>query len=178
MTNREFLEAVQSRAARAAVGTSAVRGGPSGTKDAARDHLRSIDLRRFAVSPSRFPSVLNRETKQLLKVLPRGARWGLARKVLNIFLRDCLYTTYLESRFRLSKAEAALEIPLDKLTATGLRRFAGPRALPAWSGVKHLTPRVSAKYQAAAMAMSDALGIHRVHVDSVLWSQERDASAI
>ncbi len=178
MTKREFLRAIQSRAARAAVGASAVRGGPAGTKKAARNHLRSIDLARFAVRPSRFPSVLNRETKRLQVVLPKGARWGLARKVLNIFLRDCLYTTYLENRYHLSRAEAALEIPLDRLTATALRQTMDRGALPKWLGVKHLRPSDSARFQSVAMQIADDLGIHRVHLDSVFWSQGRDEDEV
>ena len=58
--------------------------------------------------------------------MPKGAQaWGTARKALNIFLRDALYTTYLSKRYGLPRAEASLEIPLDSITAVRLREVYG-----------------------------------------------------
>jgi hypothetical protein len=177
MTKREFLEAVQSRAARAAVGITTVRGSPRGTLAAARAYLCRVDLRKFAVAPSKFPLILDLETGALARALPKGARkWGLARKVLNIFLRDCLYTTYLEREYGLRRAQVAFEIPLDSLTAKGLKQFAGRRKLPKWPGVKHVTPEISAEYQLAASRLASVRNIRRVHLDTLLWSLVRDRS--
>src|SRR5687767_8183604 len=112
MRRGDFLLAVQSRVARIAVSASTVRGrGHVGAVAASRMYLRHLDLARFATKPSAFPRVLDRETKTLLAALPLGARhWGIARKLLNIFLRDCLYTGYLEKTFGLTRAEEAFEI--------------------------------------------------------------------
>jgi hypothetical protein len=179
MRRGDFLRAVQSRAARIAVGASTVRGrGNAGAVSAAREYLRHLDLAGFDARPHAFRNALDRETKALLAALPRGARhWGIARKLLNIFLRDCLYTTYLEKAFHLSRAEEAFEIPLDSITALHVKRAAGRGGLPPWPGVKHLTTPLSAQFQAAAAAEAARQGIARVHMDAVWWSQSRDVDA-
>jgi hypothetical protein len=120
MTKSAFLRTVQSRTARVAIGASAVRGrGNAGTVAASRTFLRSLPLQRFAVRNARkFAQALDRTTNDLRTALPRTAQhWGLARKILNIFLRDCLYTTYLAEAYRLQRAEPLLELPLDSITA-------------------------------------------------------------
>jgi hypothetical protein len=75
----------------------------------ARTFLEQLPLRRFGTSQSAaFCSHLDRATEELLSGLPDGARhWGLARKLLNIFLRDALYTGYLADEYSLQKSEGA-----------------------------------------------------------------------
>lgn len=179
MKQAEFLRVVQSRVARVAVGASTVRGrGHAGTVQAARSFFRRLDLKRFGVQPVGFRVALDRETLELMKALPKAARhWGIARKLLNIFLRDCLYTTYLSQRFRLHRAEAALEIPLDSITAHHLRIAAGRSGLPRWPGVKHVSPELSARFQEVASVEAAKLGVSRVHLDAVWWSVSRDRDA-
>jgi hypothetical protein len=180
MRKSDFLKAVQSRVARIAVGASTVRGrGHAGAVAAARGFLRRLDLSAFAVKPATFRKALDRETKALLAELPKGARhWGIARKLLNIFLRDCLYTTHLESAFQLSRAEDAFEIPLDSITALHLKRSVGRGGLPHWPGVKHLTPSLSVQFQIAAFTEAARNNIARVHMDAVWWSSSRDHNAV
>ena len=176
MTPDEFERIVRSRAARIAVGPSTVRGrGNKGTVAAARAHLRNLDLRRFATSsPEEFSRVLNEATDRLQRAFPPSARhWGVARKVLNIFLRDCLYTTYL-SQFALIKAESFLELPLDSVTADHLKKAVGRGALPPWPGVKRVTPDLNRLFQSAALEIAKTKGVHRVHLDALWWSFSRD----
>ena len=73
------------------------RPGFSGDVATARAQLGRFDLRPFGTRDrTRFWAEINSATNRLEKALPTGARhWGLARKVLNIFLRNCLYTVYL-----------------------------------------------------------------------------------
>lgn len=172
-----ILEAVQSRAARAAVGASAARGrGNTGTVVAAREFLRELDLAPFGSSPKSFAQLLDRKTDELSAALPRRARhWGLARKLMNIFLRDCFYTTYLDEVFRLRNAETHFELPLDSVTARQLKRAAGRGALPPWPGVRHLSRPLSAQFQKAAETEARRRGIARVHLDALWWSISRDA---
>jgi hypothetical protein len=94
--------------------------------------------------------------------------------VINIFLRDCLYTTYLDAAFGLRKNEPYFELPLDSITATHLKRAAGRGKLPAWPGVKHLTKSLNAEFQKAAAAEAARRGIPRIHLDAIWWSVSRD----
>src|SRR5438132_8387014 len=100
----DLLRSFQARAARIAIGSSSMRGaGSAGVVIAAREYLVGLHLKDFsATDPNAFRSSLDRATSQLELALPkRGRHWGLARKGLNIFLRDCLYTVYLRDAFSL-----------------------------------------------------------------------------
>lgn len=171
MPNVPFVQAVQSRAARISVGASATRGNGAGVVVAGRLFLARLPLIDFATRrPDVFHQRLDTATGKLSASLPAGARsWGLARKLLNIFLRDALYTTYLADAFKLQEAEALFEIPLDSITAGHLQKAAGGRTLPRWSGVKYLTPEVSNSYQAFAAQLAVTKAIARVHLDTHWW---------
>jgi hypothetical protein len=166
-----FIEAVQTRAARIACSVSATRGQGAGVVASGREFLAQLPLAQFAVSrPSLFQRHLDEATQGLCNAFPKSGRsWGLARKVLNIFLRDALYTTYLSEKFGLSRAEQCFEVPLDSITARHLRQAAGRGALPRWLGVKHLTPQTSAAYQAFAAEYAASHGIARAHLDTYWW---------
>jgi hypothetical protein len=177
MPHDTLLRAIQSRAARLAVGASTVRGrGNAGVVAVSRSFLRTVDLRAFGpAAPVPFGEALDQLTEELRRRLPRRARhWGIARKVLNIFLRDCLYTTYLEEEYSLRQTESLLELPLDSITVRQLKRAAGRGMLPLWPGVKHLTPALSASFQRAAAIEAGKRNIRRVHLDAIWWAAERD----
>ena len=136
---RDFIPTVQHKVAISALPASALRGNQAGMTAIARDFLRVLDLGQFAVTnPERFNDRLDRATELLLAELRTSSgSWGVARKALNLFLRDSLYNVYLQKRFKLQRAERCFEVPLDGVVAEALRtRFR--RALPAWRGVKYL----------------------------------------
>jgi len=121
---------IQSRTARVAVSASSVRGrGNRGTVAAARRVLGTADLRPFGTADAHaFARSLDRLTRRVLGALPATARhWGIARKVVNIFLRDAFYTRYLSDAHRLERAEPLFELPLDSYTATKLIELAPAR---------------------------------------------------
>lgn len=171
MKKLRFLRAVQERTARVAVGPSSARGQGDGVILCARKFLSSLRIETFATRDRRrFEERLDNATERLAASFPRGCRnWGTARKLLNLFLRDCLYTQYLAKASRLSRAERLLELPLDSITATELRRR--DSTLPRWPGVKHLRSDVSAAYQSAAARVAREQGLARVHLDTFWWGQ-------
>ena len=175
MTKKNFLRMIRHRAARVAVGASAVRGqGASGIGKRARDFFCGLQLAPFATSDQRqFTRALNGATRRLMRVLPtRASSWGLSRKLLNIFLRDSLYVVYLREAYGLGAAEKLLEIPLDSITAGRIRQRVPE--LSRWRGVKHVEPDLSSAYQAAALTIAKREGIARVHLDAFWWgAQER-----
>lgn len=172
----DFLTAVQSRVARIAVGASTVRGrGNRGSVAAARAQLRTINLRPFGEGLASFREALDIETERLRNSLPESARsWGLARKLINIFLRDCLYNTYLNEEYHLYRSEFAFEIPLDSITGKELDDLGSSSREDSWPGVKYLTRDRSDGYQAVAEKEAANYGLARVHLDSVWWSLGRD----
>lgn len=170
----DFIPTVQAHIARTSISPSAIRGiGTRGSADCARKFLRSLPLKPFAVSNAYlFQQRLDAATDALVRQLPRnGRKWGRARKIINIFLRDALYSVYLRERFALARAEDVFELPLDRLTAEQLQER---HSLPAWPGVARLTPEVSAQYQEAARIEGERWHLSRVHLD-VYWYGSRQS---
>lgn len=172
---RDLLLALQARAARSALGASTMRS--AGAKDAVRAgraFLAEVDLSGFrTTSRSRFRDTLDGTTAGLQDAFPEPARhWGLARKSLNTFLRDCLSSVYLRDAYSLQVAEPFYEVPLDSITGTMLHQLAGG-TLPRWGTVRDLTPEVSNAFQDVAAQIAEDLGIARVHLDAIWWGQRR-----
>jgi hypothetical protein len=166
---RDFIAAVQFHIARASVMPSALRGaGSAGTAECAREFLGSLPLKSFGVSSAQlFRDRLDAATDALLSELPpKAKKWGRTRKILNIFLRNALYSTHLSRRFVLDRAEYLLELPLDGLTAKELKsRY----EIPEWPGVAALTPELSAQFQDAAEKEGKKRHMARVHLDVYWW---------
>lgn len=161
--------------ARGAIGASTVRSqGAPGVAVAARNFLADIQLSKFSTDESKkFYRVLNQETERLAMSLPRAARsWGLARKCLNIFLREAFYNAFLQSQYHLTAAEKLYELPLDGIVAKALR-YRAPGELPRWPGVRYLESDTSIKYQAVAERLAADEGVVRVHLDAIYWAKER-----
>jgi hypothetical protein len=171
---RGLIRQLQLREARLAVGPSTVRGQPSGTAAKARQALLAVKLGPFGTRDhAAFCRALDRETSRVRRALPQPS-WGLARKILNIFLRGCLYNVYVRDHYHLDRAEAWYEVPLDQLVATNLERLCREGEVPTWYTVKALEAQASAEYQRAAERLASARRIARVHLDAFLWL-DRDA---
>jgi hypothetical protein len=166
------LSLLQRRIATIAIGPSTARGmGPKGTIAAAHRNLQSIDLNELSkTSASDFPVILDALTDALKKALPNGAQhWGSARKFLNLFLADVLYSRHLCEAWPLLHLEECLEVPLDSHVAFALREEPEGRALPRWKTVIGLTPEMSAQFQEAASAVAGRHQCARVHLDLMYW---------
>lgn len=168
------IKKVQARVAAGAITPSAVRGKGSKTVlRQARDYLARVPLTQFSVpTETKFRAVLSYQTSRLLQTFPKRARkWGLARKCLNLFLRDALYNYYLNPAFNLGLIESFLEIPLDSRVAKSLNHLAGRGKLPRWLGVRALESNVSKKFQGFARkhAQDRQHPFARVHLDNDFW---------
>lgn len=138
---------------------------------AARAYLGDLDVRRFgARTRIGFMRELDGATDELFASMPRGVRaWGLARKGLNIFLKECLYSSYLRSASRIDRAERFLELPLDSITGKALNRLED--ALPRWNSIRRLDVATSQQFQDAAEREARRRGLARVHLDVFWWGQ-------
>jgi hypothetical protein len=168
----DLLPIIQAHVARVAITPSAARRqGAAGVVAAARSHLAQMPLTPFG-APSRFVERLDQATLTLQRSLPGPAQsWGLSRKLLNLFLRDALYTKYLSETHKLESVEHLLEVPLDSITAGALRKRAGRGQLPRWISVKALDPKASAAFQEFALSEAERLAVSRVHLDAILWAR-------
>lgn len=160
------------RIAELSVGASAVRGMPKGTVSAARNALKSIRLVTISkTNRSDFIKNLNYLTYRLSKALPEQS-WGIARKVLNIFIRSCVYDCGLRSAYNLGRIEPWLEVPLDQQVASGIRMCSG-EDLPKFRN-KYLDSRTSALYQDAARRIARRIGTAPIHLESCWWRVDLD----
>jgi hypothetical protein len=168
----ELIDWMQKRAANGAVGPSTIRGmAPSGTAKIIKDYLRGVDIKTLrARSESGFARKLDAVTDGLIKTLPSGSRhWGMARKCVNIFLRNCLYNRYLCSYYELEQLETWLEIPLDSHVGKGLIVHSENGTLPRWGKVIELTREHSDQYQRAALEIAKKKSVCRVNLDDWLY---------
>lgn len=176
-TTLPLIPAIQRHVAVFAVGPATVRGqGAKGVVAAAQEFLSEVPLRLFARgTEASFRRALDSATEDLALSFPKPARsWGLARKCLNIFLRDAFYNSHLAPRFHLEAAKPFYELPLDGVVARALHDLAGPKKLPRWPGVKHLQPVTSETYQAFAHDLSRKWKIDRVYLDTYVWVENRE----
>ena len=172
--NQKTIDYLKRRTAELAIGSSTLRNqGAAGVAKTTRQFLANLDLKFFSVnSVQEFNKILDRSTKNLIRVLPEGARnWGTARKALNIFLRDCVYNQFLSSHFVISRIHPWLEIPLDSHVASGLRATSYKKNLPRWVSIKRLKREDSGKYQDMAAKVADKMECNRVDLDIYLWRQ-------
>ncbi len=149
--------------------------GVKGILAAIRHHLTQVRLETFVVKDHRsFARRLREATYRLQRRLPRRAarRWGVARKALNLFLRDCTYDHHLRAHYGLGKIEPWLEVPLDSYVALALRDEPEGADLPRWNSLKALRGAESRKYQSTAQKVATRMRIRRVHLDLYYWRNE------
>jgi hypothetical protein len=133
--------------------------------------LAGLNLNRFQVDSKReFAGVLDSATNSFLAALPRKAKhWGLARKLLNIFLRDAAYNRYLSHHFGLWRVERWMEVPLDSHVGKQLRASPEGRHLPRWKTVIGLACEKSKAFQKVATRVARRKGVTRVDLDVYYW---------
>ena len=166
------LNKIRERIAILAIGSSTLRNqGAPKVKETAQNYLAKMNLNPLikVSSENEYRSFLDRHTKALSNKFPSGAKgnWGAARKAINIFLRDCLYNTYICNAFDMEKMSEWLELPLDSYTGKALKKTNSK--LPRWKTIKGLKAEVSDKFQQAALSQATKNQMDRVHLDIEYW---------
>ncbi len=173
-SNNRFIKSIQCFVARTAIGPSTARNqGASNVVASAREFFTNLNLDSLSKSKCHlFEDYLNETTLILQKRLPKKANsWGLSRKMVNLFFRDCIYNIYLRSHYKLKSLEPFLEIPLDSITANALKEASIDQKLSRWPGVKKLDQKLSSEYQKAAQIIAKKNHVSRVHLDALFWGK-------
>jgi len=176
MTDNEFIRDLQRFTALSAVNVTALRRQGVGVIGRIQDYLAKLDLSGLSAlhDEDGFGLWLQNTTQGM--VSSKGGpeiRWGAARKALNLFLRDALYSKYLSRQYVLEHVEKWLEVPLDSVVAQYLKREAGRGQLPVWNGLRHLRPEESEQFQRYASRLARQRGLARVHLDVGIWVNNR-----
>jgi hypothetical protein len=154
-----------------ATGPSTLRGYETGTLKALREELAKItasDLRGFATSDEQaFRDRLDFHTQPLQKI-SKNVSWGAARKVLNIYLRNAVYNHYVREALSLHLCEPFLEVPLDRLVGTALRKDPHGADLPVWKTLGDIQSQQNDEFQAVALKIADEKNLRRIHLDLII----------
>lgn len=169
------IELVQRRLSITSVATSTVRGQPKGTVAIARKFLQSINLKDFSVeNEDQFRNVLNSCTEELKDMLPSNS-WGIARKVLNIFLFQAVHDIFLNRNYELDKIIKYLEVPLDNPNAKKIKCYAKMDGKNLeWRNIYSLKAEESIKFQEYARGYANReFNCERCHLDIYWWHSEK-----
>ena len=163
-----FISQMQKKVAVSAVAPSVVHGQPKGTIVVARRFLMNLRLRTIPTSSAKsFCKWLDRKTDEM------GIPWGVARKCLNLFLRDVFYNRYLHREYGLRALESMLEVPLDSVVGRFLIDRQNGTKLGPWRTLKRLNAETSRAFQEVASEIANTQGIARVHLDIFAWTDNR-----
>ena len=181
MTEQQFYLLLHRRLSQIAIGASAIRNqGSGGLIKILRQYFETeVDLERFIkslVDETQYKDFLNGHTSIILTLFPQTAQsWGAARKGLNLFLREIIYSKFFSHRFLLpdnfddfNLFVKFMEVPLDKEVANGLIGDSNGQ-LPKWINIKHLTPTLSEIYQSQALIVATQENVARVNLDLKYW---------
>ena len=167
---------IPKRIANISVGASTVRGQPPKTVEIARNYLQSsINLKDFSnVSEDQFRTVLDEHTEKLKNELPSHS-WGIARKVLNIFLFQATHDIILNKKYTFDKTITFLEVPLDNRNAKILKKSAKSHGINLdWKNIKSLRPEVSKEFQEYAKQYASQKECERCYLDLYWWRSENN----
>ena len=175
----DFIQLIQYKVAISSISINSVRNYGKGVLKIIHDFLKNLNLKEIPKSKEDFVVWLNKTTDELCSELNKYSEldryktefWGLARKALNLFLRDVFYNRYLYEKFSLARLEYWLEIPLDNIVAKRLYKESKllEKFLPKWCSLISLNSETNKAYQDFAQILAQKLGIARVHLDLYFW---------
>jgi hypothetical protein len=181
MTEQQFYQLLHRRLSQIAIGASAIRNqGSGGLIKILRQYFETkVDLEHFTkslIDETQYRDFLNGHTSNILTLFPDTAQsWGAARKGLNLFLREIIYSKFFSLRYSLPDnfdefnfLVKFMEVPLDKEVAQGLIADSNGQ-LPKWINIKHLTPTLSETYQNQAFIIATQENVARVNLDLKYW---------
>jgi len=166
--------------ARVSITQPTVRGQGKGVLAASHRFL-AVDFKLVgmrATTERSYIMRLDRATEALQRALGRtSGSFGLARKLLNIYIRDCFYSRMLCSQYRLESIGPFLEVPLDSFVARGLiveaEKLGQFCRLPTWRTIKGLEREESDRFQSFARELASKRNHDRIHLDVTLWGSRK-----
>jgi hypothetical protein len=185
MTINEFEELLLRRIAQVSIGASSLRNqGDKGIIGYMRNYFeKKIDVDVFfnlLKNENEFKVFLNSHTTQIFQQNEVKIPWGAARKGLNLFLRDLVYSNYFSHKFKIPSdfiefniAVRNLEVPLDNDVAQGIIHDSRNENLK-WNTIKRLRYETHESFQNQALLIANEKGIARVNLDLIYWRKEAD----
>lgn len=184
MTEQDFYMLLRRRLSQTSIGPSTVRNqGAPGIVAILRTYFEhNVNLNEFINAlpdHQNYQTFINQHTNQIVLQFPENAQsWGAARKGLNIFLREIVYSKFFSNLYTIPEEfdefnnfVQHMEVPLDKDVAKGIRQDAIIH-LPNFGTIKHLTYNLSSIYQNQATIIANNENIARINLDLKYWRAE------
>ena len=171
--------------AETSVGPSTVRGYVKNTQKICRAFLAEIDLAELSkIDEPSFKSWLNEKTDALYIQLRRQGRrkkgvetYGIARKVVNIYLHNVFYNGVLSRKYGLADLCDFLEVPIDSHVREWLLLIARNTCPPLTidplisraDKIWRIDEKANSAYQVLASQVARQLDTERVHLDAYFY---------
>ena len=176
MNQNEWVEHLRKHYAIASVGGSTLmhqsgKGRNFRTQQYLINNLSFEDI--ASLDKTGFQTFLDNKTTELSRELPKPdngrPNWGAARKVLNIFLRQCAMNKDINSFFELNRIEGYLEVPLDNHIVEKIDENADTSFAPNFK-IRDLTKKVSDEIQKKASDIATEKEVNRYELDVLFWN--------
>ena len=185
MVSQTDVDMIQRYVAETSVGPSTVRGYVKNTQKICRALLAGIDLAELSeIEKPRFKSWLNKQTDALHIQLRRQGRrkkgiqtYGIARKVVNIYLHNVFYNCVLNRKYGLENLCDFLEVPIDSHVREWLLLIARNTRPPLTidplitraDKIWRIDEKANTAYQDLANQVARQLNTKRVNLDAYFY---------
>lgn len=177
MEEKEWINHIIRYVVNISVGPSTLRGqSAKGKNHIARKYLRKMSLSELSKIKSQksFNELLTQHTESLSGKLPISKKnysnWGAARKVINIYLIQCVLNRHLYEHYKLKSIEKFMEVPLDSHTFNHIKKKSKNLDASQSFRIINLTPELNKIIQLAARVIAnDEYKCYRYKLDPIFW---------
>ena len=107
------------------------------------------------------------KSKQMFDAAINAEHWGMCRKAINLYLRDCYYNKTLNEHFNLDKVANYLETPIDGFAMKALAKYT---SFVKKSAIKALDKNTHQEWQKAAKTFAQTNKLpNRVDADLIIY---------
>ena len=125
---------------------------------------------RACKSENELKALLDSYTSKLKQKIAKpihSEHWGMCRKAINLYLRDCYYNKALNEHFSLDKVASYLETPIDSFAMKALAKYT---SFVKKSAIKALDKNTHQEWQKAAKTFAQTNKLpNRVDADLIIY---------
>ncbi len=131
-----------------------------------------IDLKAISICKNEleFNALLDSYTSKLKQKVAKpvnAEHWGICRKAINLYLRDCYYNKALNEHFGLDKVASYLETPIDGFAMKALAKYT---SFVKKSAIKAIDKNTHQEWQKAAKTFAQTNKLpNRVDADLIIY---------
>ena len=175
--NTERLKKLKTRLVQASMGASALRGSTTGTLDAARDFLDTINLVEFCEKAKTSFDKAHADLVSSLSTHLEGNslsnEFGRCAKAVNLFLRAMAENHHIRQAYDLEGLEQQLHLPIDSHAYAGLKQYLTSENAFPWKGIINLKNIEYENLQSLVRIEATRRNIPPIELDNFFWRSER-----